>query len=86
MYIKWFGNKFSFIFNSPPELTYIKTYKKQEAKLQFNQDRNININNNNQFPPLNPNETPVPIPANQQTSYSQILSQNLQSPNTSEQL
>jgi hypothetical protein len=44
------------------------------------------INDNNQFPPLNPNQTPVPIPANQETSYSQIIPQNLQSPNISEQL
>jgi hypothetical protein len=47
---------------------------------------NININNNNQFPPLNHNQPPVPTPAKQQTPYSQILSQNLHSPNISEQL
>ena len=47
---------------------------------------NININNNNNFPPLNHNQPPVPTPANQQTPYSRILTQNLQSSNISEQL
>jgi hypothetical protein len=47
---------------------------------------NINSNNNNHFPPLNQNQPPVPIPANQQTPYFRILTQNLQSSNLSEQL
>jgi hypothetical protein len=34
----------------------------------------VNINDSNQFPPINPNQT-----QNQQTSYSQVLNQNQQS-------
>jgi hypothetical protein len=50
-----------------------------QPRQNFTQSRNtnININNNNQFHPLN--KPPVPTPANQQTLYFQILIQNLQS-------
>jgi hypothetical protein len=50
------------------------------------QNTSININSKNQFPPLNPNQPPVPISANQQATYSQILLQNQHSPNISKQL
>jgi hypothetical protein len=45
----------------------------------------ININSNNQFPPLKPNQPPGPIPTNQPASYSQIRLQNQYSQNISEQ-
>jgi hypothetical protein len=81
--------------STPVTPRFISIYLLQKArskttiqpKRNFTQshNRNTNINNNNQFPPLNPNQPPVPIPANQQTSYSKILPQNLQSRNISEQ-
>ncbi|PNF35987.1 hypothetical protein B7P43_G02293 [Cryptotermes secundus] len=46
----------------------------------------ININDNNQFPPINPNQTPTPMSFIPQTSYSQVLTQNQQSPIMADQL
>jgi 2,4-dienoyl-CoA reductase-like NADH-dependent reductase (Old Yellow Enzyme family) len=36
----------------------------------------INISDNNQFPPINPNQTPIQMPLAPQISYSQSLQQN----------
>ena len=73
--------------------TYIKTYKKQEAKQQYILDE-TSLNHITQiltskltikFSLLIHNQPPVPTPWNQQTPYSRILTQNLQSSNISEQ-
>jgi hypothetical protein len=45
----------------------------------------ININDSNQFPPINPNQTQNQMPFIPQTSYSQVLNQNQQSPHITNQ-
>lgn len=63
-----------------------KTTYEPRRKITQTHTANININDNNQFPILNPDQPPIQTPINQHTSYSQILKQNQQSLDITEQL
>jgi hypothetical protein len=45
----------------------------------------VNITDSNHFPPINPNQTQNQMPFIPQTSYSQVLNQNQQSPTITNQ-
>jgi hypothetical protein len=61
-----------------------KNLKKKNRGKQINQiahrptQQRIKVSDKNQFPPINPNQTPIQMPLAPQISYSQALQQNQQ--------